>query len=136
MILGWDRVYRERFPAVQVPLVYMYERHSAHIRAIVPPESFLEFPVGSGWKSLASMIFCLRLVMRLVARARMNLYECGYNDKKVFCSDCSNTADHKDHGVEVVAAREDDEAYCDCGHSRAVEGPMTCARYGTMILEQ
>ncbi|KAK8057946.1 hypothetical protein PG996_011883 [Apiospora saccharicola] len=56
MVLGWNRVYAERFPGVQVPSVDMYERHSAHIRAITPPGRLLEIPVGSGWAPLCEFL--------------------------------------------------------------------------------
>ncbi|KAK8108371.1 hypothetical protein PG984_014172 [Apiospora sp. TS-2023a] len=56
MVLGWNRVYAERFPDVQVPSVEMYERHSAHIRAITPPGKLLEIPVGSGWGPLCEFL--------------------------------------------------------------------------------
>lgn len=56
MVLGWNRVYRERFPGDQVPSVGMYERHSAHVRAITPLGGLLEIPVGSGWGPLCKFL--------------------------------------------------------------------------------
>lgn len=62
--------------------------------------------------------------------------KCGYDDRKVFCSDCFRTDDHQGHGVEAIVAKEDGEAYCDCGHARAVKRRMACARHGTMTPEK
>ncbi|KAK8057948.1 ubiquitin-protein ligase e3 component [Apiospora saccharicola] len=62
--------------------------------------------------------------------------KCGYDDRKVFCTDCFTTDDHQGHGVETIVAKEDGEAYCDCGHARAVKRRMTCAKHGTMIPER
>ncbi|KAK8007897.1 hypothetical protein PG989_001887 [Apiospora arundinis] len=56
MVMGWNRVYAHRFPGVQVPSVDMYERHSAHIRAIAPSGNLLEIPVGSGWEPLCEFL--------------------------------------------------------------------------------
>lgn len=61
---------------------------------------------------------------------------CGYDDRTVFCPDCFNTTDHQGHGVETIVAREDGEAYCDCGHVGAVKRRMTCAKHGAMIPER
>lgn len=56
---------------------------------------------------------------------------CGLNDKKVFCSDCFDRADHKGHGAEMVKATGD-RSFCDCGHPDAVKRRLTCQIHGTM----
>ncbi|KAK8076794.1 hypothetical protein PG994_004066 [Apiospora phragmitis] len=56
MVAGWNRVYEERLPGIQVPSADLHESHSAHIRTIVPPGSLLEFPVGSGWKPFCNFL--------------------------------------------------------------------------------
>lgn len=56
---------------------------------------------------------------------------CGRNDRKVFCSDCFNKADHEGHDAEMATATGD-RSFCDCGHVDVVKRRMTCQIHGTM----
>lgn len=56
---------------------------------------------------------------------------CGLNDKKVFCSDCFDKADHEGHGAEMMKSTGG-RSFCDCGHPDAVKRRLTCQIHGTM----
>lgn len=56
---------------------------------------------------------------------------CRLNDKKVFCSDCFDKADHEGHGAEMMKSTGGG-SFCDCGHPDAVKRRLACQIHGTM----